>query len=473
MNRHARPVERPCAPPDKAVCRKGAPVTEKPTLPRDLGDGLRLRRSTRADMDRIAEFDATIFSEPPLVGPDPAIDSWVRDLLCGSHPTFGEDDFLLVEDTATGKVVSSTCWISQTWTYASPSGAIPFKVGRPEVVATDPAYRRRGLIRAQFEAFHEISAERGELVQAITGIPYYYRQFGYEMALDLGGGPACYAAAVPKLQEGEPEPFRLRPATDADAALFVALDAQVAQRTLVMCPRDEALWRYEISGRGELSADRLICSVVETADGAAAGGLAVCLEMENNRAFLPFLELLPGQSWLAAANSLLRAGWAEAEKVAAMLGRSLDAVQYGLGHDHPFYRVNAGRLMPSRRPWAWYIRVPDPKAFLRLIAPVLEARLADSAAANYTGDLLLSHFRSGLRISFDTGRIREIADWPPNDHECHAGFPDLTFTHLLFGHRSLDEMRHAFVDVTLDDRIGRPLLEALFPRQRSHFWAML
>ena len=59
-----------------------------------------------------------------------------------------------------------------------------------------------------------------------------------------------------------------------------------------------------------------------------------------------------------------------------------------------------------------------------------------------------------LRLTFDRGRITEIADWPPNEHDSHASFPDLTFTHLLFGHHSLDEMRESFVDVTLNERIS-------------------
>jgi hypothetical protein len=438
------------------------------TLPRDLGGGLTLRRSTRADVDCLAAFHSTIFSEPPVVGPDPLIAEWVRDLLLSAHPTVGEDGFLLVED-AEGKIVSSSVWISQTWTYEG----IPFKIGRPEIVATEPEYRGRGLVREQFSAWHALSAARGELVQGITGIPYYYRQYGYEMALDLGGGPSIRAVDLPKLKDGESEPFRLRPATEADAALFARLDELAAQRSLIYCPRDEALWRYEIAGRREKCVDRLVCSVIETAGGETAGGLAPCIGMEGNRGFVPRLELLPGFSWIAAADSLLRASWAETQKVAALLGRPLDALQFGLGPDHPFYRVNAGRLQPTRRPWAWYIRVPDLKAFLRLITPALEARLADSAATNYTGDLLLTFYRSGLRIHFEAGKITEIADWPPNDRDAHAGFPNLTFTHLLFGHRSLDEMRHAFTDVILDERIGRPLLEALFPRRPSSVWALM
>ena len=42
-------------------------------------------------------------------------------------------------------------------------------------------------MRKQFDVIHAVSAQRGELMQGITGIPWYYRQFGYEMALDLEG----------------------------------------------------------------------------------------------------------------------------------------------------------------------------------------------------------------------------------------------------------------------------------------------
>ena len=119
---------------------------------------------------------------------------------------------MVVEDQRRGKIVSSLNLISQTWTY----GGMPFGVGRVELVGTDPSYRRRGLVRAQFEIVHRWSQERGELAQMITGIPYYYRQFGYEMALDLGGGRVGYAPQIPELAAGGTEPYRVRPAVEAD-----------------------------------------------------------------------------------------------------------------------------------------------------------------------------------------------------------------------------------------------------------------
>ena len=58
----------------------------------------------------------------------------------------------------------------------------------PVLVGTHPNYRRRGLVREQFEVLHHLSKERGHLMQAIAGIPYCYGRFGYEMTVYMGEG---------------------------------------------------------------------------------------------------------------------------------------------------------------------------------------------------------------------------------------------------------------------------------------------
>jgi GNAT superfamily N-acetyltransferase len=188
---------------------------------RDLGDGLLLRRATVEDIEDLVAFHGDVHRDPDMDAPERFVAAWVRDLMERPHPTFQPGDFTVVEDGATGDIVSSLCLISQTWAYEG----IEFGVGRPELVGTHPDYRRRGLVRAQMEVIHQWSAERGEKLQAITGIPYYYRQFGYEMTMTLGGGRAGFAGNVPKLKEGEAEPYLLRPATGSDLSLI----AQVYQ----------------------------------------------------------------------------------------------------------------------------------------------------------------------------------------------------------------------------------------------------
>ena len=107
---------------------------------RDLGDGLVLRRVTREDTEALVAFNTTIHGNIEKGEPEERVGAWTRDLMEKPHPTFDTGDFTVVEDTRTGKIVSSLCLISQTWSYSG----IPFGVGRPEIVGTDPEYRNRG-----------------------------------------------------------------------------------------------------------------------------------------------------------------------------------------------------------------------------------------------------------------------------------------------------------------------------------------
>ena len=109
-------------------------------LPRDLGDGLVLRWATSDDAEELAQFNLAMHSDNPDE-PEMGLYYWVLDLMRGDHPTTKAGDFTVVVDTNDGdRIISSLNLISQTWAY----DGIPFGVGRPELVATHPAYRRRG-----------------------------------------------------------------------------------------------------------------------------------------------------------------------------------------------------------------------------------------------------------------------------------------------------------------------------------------
>lgn len=433
---------------------------------RHLGDDLILRRSTPADADRLAEFNATIHGDNELDGKRVA--AWTRDLLKGNHPTFQAGDFTIIENTNTGKIVSSMNLIPQTWSFHG----IPFSVGRPELVGTDPQYRNRGLVRIQFDIIHEWCQQRGLLVQGITGIPYYYRLFGYEMAMNLSGRRTGFSIHVPKLAADQPEPFRIRPAQETDISFLAALYQESCQRSLVSCMRDETSWRYELLGMDPMDVNRVEIRIIETATGERAGYITHIFFLwgENNVIACNGYELINGISWLEATPTVIRYLWQTGESYARESQGELKAFTFSLGESHPVYQAATAFLPRSPRPYAWYIRVPDILGFIRLVTPVLEERLSKSICANHSGELKISLYRGGFRLVLDKGRLTSIEPWQPAPRaEGDAAFPGLTFLQLLFGYRSLEELQYAFADCVSKESFN-PLLNALFPRQPSSVW---
>ncbi len=430
---------------------------------RALDGGLVLRRGAERDAEALAEFNALIQSDTDE--PDLRVAAWTRDLACGGHPTFKPDDFTIVEDTKTGKIVSSMNLISQTWTYAG----IPFKMGRPELVSTDPDFRNRGLVRQQFEVIHQWSKERGELIQGITGIPYYYRQFGYEMALNLVGYHTGFEVHVPGLDKDEEEKYRIRPAVEGDLPFITACYQQGCQRSLVAAVWDQEMFRYELQGKSEQNVNRFSLHLIEALSGEPVGFLAFDCNGDITLV-CHWYELIPGVSWYHVTRAVIRYMWKVGSENAKKAGKELKAFSFSLEPNHPALEAARERLPRIRPPYAWYLRLPDVAGFLRLVAPALEQRLAASPCLGYTGELTLGFYRRGLRMKFEEGRLVAAEDWMPRPKDYgKAAFPGLAFLQLLFGYRSLDELMAAFADCYAVDDV-RPVLRALFPKQPSNVW---
>ena len=389
--------------------------------------------------------------------------------MSGDHPTCKASDFTVVEDTKTGKIVSSLCLISQTWTYSG----IPFKFGQPEFVATEPEYRRKGLVRKQFEVIHALSAARGELMQGITGIPWYYRLFGYEMALDMEAERVIDRMHIPSLKKGETETCRLRPRTDADNPFIQETYANAIESHVFACPRTPALWEYEFNGRSAGSEARHEFLLIEDMEGTRLGYVQHFQWCDDN--FLVMrMDLKPGVGCLYHIRSLLRGLWKKAETTPIVPENDnpkATGVQFMLGREHPIYQVLSKAVVRKVPPYAWYIRVPDLIAFLRHIQPALEKHLIGTVAEGYTGQFKLNFYQSGIHLTFERGSITDIADWTPKDVEDgDAAFPDLTFLQLLCGRCRTEELTSNFVDCWTNGTASTVLLDCLFPTFAGEIW---
>ena len=146
---------------------------------------------------------------------------------------------------------------------------------------------------------------------------------------------------------------------------------------------------------------------------------------------------------------------------------------FRLPRNHPVFEAIPERLPDVHPQFAWFMRVPDLPLFLAHVKPVLERRIAGSVACGHTGELKISFFRDGLRIALQNGRLTTIEPWRPTvEDQGNAFFPDLTFLHVVFGHRTVDEIREMYADC---DARGEhaALLRAMFPARPSMVWQVL
>jgi hypothetical protein len=437
-----------------------------PSYRRVLEDGLLLRWSTAQDADGLARLCADVFRDEEADPPNVWFGNWVHDMMSGTHPLTGPGDFALVEDTTTGEIVAGAVLMRQTWDYDS----IAIPIGRPEAVATREAYRNRGLIRAIFGLLHARCDARGDLAVGITGIYSYYRQFGYEYALDLGGSHRIPLNAIPALADGAREPYTLRAGTLDDLPRIMTLYDRDRARALVSTAVDEPTWRWIIAGMDPDTDENWQTQLILDGNRRTVGYMLAARARYGTMVVIRGLTLDEGVPMTGVLSSVLRAFAAQAPAIPAPHPRTHTPtlVSLALGRAHPAYEaVPASWPVAVVPPYAWYVRVADLPRFIRHVAPALERRLAGSAIEGFTGEVKLSFYRGGLRLAFEVGRLVTVEDWRPHHFDPgHAGFPSLVFFKLLFGHQSLAELRTAHPDVWANDT-AQTLLTTLFPNRVS------
>ncbi|MEP6986896.1 MAG: GNAT family N-acetyltransferase [Chloroflexota bacterium] len=434
-------------------------------MQKQLANGLILRTLSEghaSDRERLPQFHADINGEGETPEAKNAFIHWVRDLI-NTHPTMTHDDFFVVVDPAKDDMIAAaTLLIPHRWRYED----IPLVVGRPELVATHPDYRKRGLVRTLFEAVHERSAALGQQMQVITGIPYFYRQFGYTMAVDLGQHASYPLDVMADAPPDTKSAFTLRPATPEDIPNMIRWYDRMSRERLLSENRSVEEWRYEIMGRDPNSGQVMDYQMIVNAAGQAVGyldmfGFRWDKYMINCNCYVVGEEA----NYLETFDDVIRAlkQWAQAKfgerppllSFAGGLHPSVDAL---------IDRTHGGHI--HTREYMWYVRVPEMIPFLQHIQPVLERRLVDSGAHGYSGELKIGFYDlTGISFKFERGRITTIEATQGKDGY-DISFPWNLFWNVVFGQHNSDEIRAILPEVGASGK-GKVLIDILFPKKKS------
>jgi hypothetical protein len=419
-------------------------LTDRPYR-QPLQDGLVLRTAaSERDVERAAAFNGTIHG--------PGVASMTRNLLI-HHPHTRGGDLIYVEDGRSRQVVSSLCLIPWTWRYEG----VDLPAGEMGIVGTLEGYRHRGLIRAQVDVFKRRLRERGCLLSQIQGIPYFYRQFGYEYALPLEGGLRIELRAVPTPPDGS---FALRLAQRGDLPALTRLYDEAAPDLAIHAVRDKATWRYLLAHTDGTEMERDTW-VVQGADGQIAGYMCVPKHHFGEELVASEVSRLGFDAALAALDHL--------KKLA--IERDKPGVRLNLPASCTLMQLARSLGAHDLGTYAWQIHVPDFAALLRALAPVFERRIEQSPFAGLTRDVQLSLYGEALVLRFVEGKLTEVTNGDTTGDGAILRLPPLQFIPLVLGYRTVEELRAAYPDVSATPA-GRLLVDTLFPKAESFIYTI-
>ncbi len=412
------------------------------TCSQPLGDGLVLRSlASPADVERLAAFNAVVHKDAHAA-------SLTRGLAL-HHPDSRPEYWLIVEEAATGQIVSSLCLIPWTWRYAD----VMLRSAEMGIVGTAPDYRRRGLVRALDRRFKSLLAEGDFHLSHIQGIPYFYRQLGYEYALPLEGGWHLRFDQVPPEAEALAGQSAFRRATPDDVPALVCLYDEAARHLDISAQRAESAWRFL------LEHEPLSGTASETWLILDSGGGPVGYWRVERFGF--------GEGLTVGETS-----WLPLDAARAVLGQ---VKAQAMARGKPFIRLSApdgNPLVALGRAWgaqsvgryAWQIHVPDPVRLLRQIAPVLERRLAASFLAGTTRAVCLDLYREQIVLYLCEGQITRVDRDSTGAARgaVHLALPPNLLAPLVLGWRDRTALAAAYPDVAIRGE-AQLFADVLFP----------
>jgi GNAT superfamily N-acetyltransferase len=384
------------------------------------GDGIEVRG---ARSDELPSISALLADRG-----DPADALDLR--LVADDPDEGLDAVIVAVDD--GRVVCTATLLRETVVV----DGVALPAGQVELVATDPSYEGRGLVRSLMDHAHERSRARGDVVQVMIGIPYFYRQFGYVYSVRIPD-----ARAVHVVPTADPS-VTVRVASADDIPAMAHLQAEQQRPVTVSMPHSPGCWRWLAAREGSQQwvAERA-GEIVATARVTPPEEGLVVGEVAGER--------LGVESLVAAACSI-----------------GGDDVQVMDRMGTPVHEVLDPLLEPMEMPDAqghwYYARIDRPAPVLELLRPVLGRRWRDAGGGD--AEVLISSFRSHVRFRLTSEGMGEVTFGGPLQAPVSAGgsgIPPDVIAPLLFGPYGALGLEARHPDVLLGRQ--RDVMAVLFP----------
>ena len=394
-----------------------------------------------------------------IVHPDDDVEELRRQI---DHlPGFEREMNYYIRDLDKGHIVTALNSIPSIWNYED----IPLRNLELGWVGTLNEYRRRGLNKALYTHFDNLLLSGNYDISTIQGIPYYYRQFGYDFVIPMDYAVWTRTNQLQPFDEKKPPEYmklNIRLAEKKDIPSMMELFDELNQGLLVYVPRSQELWEVQETLKRQSENEFQTYVLLDSSKIIGYFRLVRNIKKDSspNQSTMKVIESsIPSYNGVLCALQFL---YAEALKDDISL----------IGSQGPSFntlsRVMENISETGKVWWKYQVRIPNMVGFLEKIAPVLERRLNGTMFEGLTYDVIMNTFQNCYSMKFSTGTIVDISDLGPQQVNENQAFraPPKDLVRLILGAYNIKEIEQNNIDFIVRGEV-RLIVETLFPKKES------
>lgn len=376
-------------------------------------------------------------------------------------PGFGREMNYYIRDLEKDLIVSALNSIPSIWNYEN----IPLQNLELGWVGTLKEYRRRGLNRLLQTHFDSVLFNGKYDLSTIQGIPYYYRQFGYDFVIPMDRTVWTRTNQIPPFDTNKPPEYmklKIRLAEKKDIPAMMELFDEHNRDLLVYVPRSKELWEIQEKYKRQFENEFLTYVVIDSSKTIGYFRLVKNISKDSspNKSTMNVIESsIPTYDGVLRVSQFIREEALQSNvPLLSSQGPSCNTLSKVM--------ENFGGYVGDG--WKYQIRIPNMVEFLKKISPVLEKRLEGTMFEGITYDVAMNTFQNCYVLKFINGKIVDVTDLGPQEVDENRAFrsPPLDLVRLVLGVYSIKELKQNNIDFIVSSSV-RLIVETLFPKLES------
>lgn len=380
---------------------------------------------------------------------DEILETFIRRVFL-KHPHKDDIRWLYIRDNRNDKLVSTICLVPLEWQIQD----VRLPVCEMEFVGTLEEYRGNNFIKILNELYENIMEQNGYIISVIRGIPYYYRNFGYEYLSSLDDRIMISVSKIPQINYKD---VNIRKANSNDLSLIESKYKESHRNFYISNKFDAECFKFKYLNEEINTEIRSTYIFEEAGEPNNYFSLGMSYDNEVYDIICPDLSKKHMNALLQFVINL--GNFSRDDKLILSVSESSSLFSYikSLG-GNPFYS------------YGWQVKIPNLARFFRVTKEIFEERLETSEFRKLTKPVIISNYQESVKLNFNTGKIEaiEIEKGYPKPQTTDVRIPGALLFKLLLGDRTIGEINYIIKDAIVNTS-SKSLIETIFPKKTSLF----